>query len=101
MGTEQRLKDHFAQRGEVTDVRIIKNKNTGESRQFGFVGYRTEKQAKDALKFFNGSYFDTRKIIVTIAKAHGDSSLPQPWSRHSKGSQAYKREHPEDEKDKS
>lgn len=94
--TEQRVKDHFAQKGEVTDVKIIRNKNTGESRQFGFVGFRTEKQAKEALKFFNNAYLDTRKLEVSIAKTVGDSALPKPWSRHSKGSKAYKRAHPEE-----
>ena len=69
--TDERLKNHFSQKGEVTDVRIIKNKNTGESRQFGFVGYRTEKEAKEAIKFFNNSYLDTRKIDVSLAKAVG------------------------------
>merc|ERR1712100_932265 len=97
--TDERLKNHFSQKGEVTDVRIIKNKNTGESRQFGFVGYRTEKEAKEAIKFFNNSYLDTRKIDVSLAKASGDNALPTPWSRHSKGSNAYKRAHPEDGKD--
>jgi multiple RNA-binding domain-containing protein 1 len=63
------LKEHFSQRGDVTDVRIIRNKQTGESRQFGYIGYSSEKQAKEALKYFNNSYLDTRKLEVSIAKA--------------------------------
>lgn len=50
-------------------MKIIKNKATGDSRQFGFVGYRTDKQAKEAIRFFNLSYLDTRKIEVNLAKA--------------------------------
>jgi multiple RNA-binding domain-containing protein 1 len=65
--TEQRFKEHFEQKGQVTDVKIVKTKD-GRSRQFGFIGYKTEQQAKAAKKHFDQTYFDTRKIIVEMAK---------------------------------
>lgn len=58
---EDRLRDFFSQKGEVTDVKIIRTKE-GKSRQFGFVGYRSENEAQQALKFFNNSYLDTCRI---------------------------------------
>ncbi|KAK6150250.1 hypothetical protein DH2020_017775 [Rehmannia glutinosa] len=41
----------------------------GKSRQFGFVGFRTEHEAEEA--------------INQIARKVGDPDIPRPWSRHS------------------
>ena len=60
----------------------------GKFRKFGFVGYKTEKQAAAALDHFNNSYIDTSKVQVQVAKNLGDDSLARPWSKHSKGSSA-------------
>ena len=60
-----------------------------KSRQFGFVGFKSSKHAKQALKFFKGTYIDTSKIELEIAKHQGDESIPRPWSRHTIGSSAY------------
>ena len=51
--TEDRMKSHFAKNGDftVTDVKIMRK--GAKSRQFGFVGFKTERHAKEALKFFN------------------------------------------------
>eukprot|EP00742_Colponemidia_sp_Colp-10_P008001 GILJ01008633.1.p1 GENE.GILJ01008633.1~~GILJ01008633.1.p1 ORF type:complete len:934 (+),score=229.04 GILJ01008633.1:199-3000(+) len=91
--TEQRLREHFESKGQVTDVKIVKTKD-GNSRQFGFVGYKTEKDALAAQKYFDNTFLDTSKINVGVAKAIGDSTLPRAWSRHSKGSSAHMRGHP-------
>ena len=40
----------------------------GMSRKFGFIGYKTEAEAKKALKFFNNTFVDTSKISVELAK---------------------------------
>ena len=40
----------------------------GNSRRFGFIGYRTEKDAKTALAHFNNTFVDTSKIVVEKAK---------------------------------
>lgn len=39
---------------------------------------------------------DTSKLEVGLALPVGDSSLPRPWSRHSRGSSAYSSLHPEE-----
>ena len=48
MSSEKPLKEFFSQYGEVTDVRLVKTK-AGKSRQFGFIGFRTEVQATEVL----------------------------------------------------
>ncbi|GAB5591932.1 Multiple RNA-binding domain-containing protein 1 [Umbelopsis nana] len=60
----------------------------GQSRRFAFIGYRTEKEAVRARKYFNDTYIDTSKITVEKSKPIGDKSLPRPWSSHSVGSSA-------------
>jgi multiple RNA-binding domain-containing protein 1 len=40
----------------------------GNSRRFGFIGYKTDKDAKAALAHFNNTFIDTSKIIVEKAK---------------------------------
>ncbi|XP_024381120.1 uncharacterized protein [Physcomitrium patens] len=87
--TEERLREHFAAKGEVTDAKIIRTRD-GRTRQFGFVGYRTEEEAKDAAKYFHRSFFDTSRLTCELAQAVGDPNLPRPWSRHSEGSSKFK-----------
>ncbi|KAJ7333896.1 putative RNA-binding protein 19 [Desmophyllum pertusum] len=60
-------------------------------RRFGFIGYKTEDQAKAALHHFNSSFIDTSKITVDFAKNLGDESLPRAWSKYSEGSSANER----------
>ncbi|XP_059656876.1 multiple RNA-binding domain-containing protein 1 isoform X2 [Cornus florida] len=79
---EDRLREFFSQKGEVTDAKLMRTKD-GKSRQFGFIGYRTEHEAEEALKYFNNSYFDTFRITCEIARKVGDPNIPRPWSRHS------------------
>ncbi|KAM7524839.1 hypothetical protein LguiA_014741 [Lonicera macranthoides] len=79
---EDRLRDFFSQKGEVTDAKLMRTKD-GKSRQFGFVGFRSEREAVEALKFFNNSYMDTCRITCEIARKVGDPDIPRPWSRHS------------------
>ena len=72
--TEEDLRKHFSQKGDVTDVKIMRKEN-GQSRNFCFIGYRTEKSAKEAVKYFNGTFVGTVKVIVEIAKLQNDPSL--------------------------
>lgn len=76
--TEEKLKTFFSQKGQVTDVKILKKKysilisisyTSGVSRQIGFVGYKTEEEAKAAVAFFNNTYFNTSKLSVSFAEA--------------------------------
>jgi len=47
--TDQGLRDHFGQHGELTDVVIMKDKMTGKSRGFGFVTYAKRADAVTAV----------------------------------------------------
>ena len=72
--TEEEIKNHFSQKGIVTDVKIM-HKEDGRSRNFCFVGFKDDQSAKDAIKYFNQTYLKTMKISVEKAKLQGDPSL--------------------------
>lgn len=74
--TEQRLKEHFAPHGNVTDVKLMKKRN-GELRQFAFIGYKSTQDAESAVKYFNKSFIDTARIEVFQAKTFSDPSVPK------------------------
>ncbi|KAI5963395.1 MRD1 [Candida theae] len=73
--TEENLKTHFSQQGDVTDVKLVKSKN-GESRRFAFIGYKSDEAAQKAVKFFNKSFIDTARIDVQLAKSFSDPNVP-------------------------
>ncbi|GAV28965.1 hypothetical protein PMKS-002443 [Pichia membranifaciens] len=81
--TEDKLRDHFSKKGYVTDVKL-KRKNNGESRRFAFVGYKNAEDAENAVKFFNGSFIDTSKVIVELAKSFSDPNVPVSWKERRK-----------------
>lgn len=67
--TEEELKELFGEKGEVTSVRIIKDRFTGNSRGFGFVEMANEEQGQDAIDSLNGIDFKGRSLKVN--KANG------------------------------
>ncbi|KAM1484582.1 hypothetical protein TB2_035701 [Malus domestica] len=56
----------------------------GNSRQFAFIGFRTRRDAQEAMKYYDRSFLDTCRISCEIARKVGDPEIPRPWSRHSK-----------------
>ncbi|CAG7887072.1 unnamed protein product [Brassica rapa] len=79
---EARLRDVFSKKGEITDAKLLRSRE-GTSRQMAFIGFRSEQDAQEAIKYFNNSYLDTFRISVEIARKVGDENAPRPWSRHS------------------
>lgn len=64
----QKLKELFADFGEISDARVITDKYSGKSKGFGFVEYGSEESAQKAIKAMNDKEIDGRKIIVNVAR---------------------------------
>ena len=65
--TEEDLKGHFEQVGEVKSAVIIKDRETGRSRGFGFVEMGNIESAEKAISEFNGKEFAGRPLKVLEA----------------------------------
>ena len=64
--TEDELQDIFAQHGELEEVKIILDRETGRSRGFAFVTY-TDSQAAEHALALDGADIRGRGIRVSIA----------------------------------
>ena len=95
--TEEEIKKHFSQKGAITDVKIM-HKENGQSRNFCFIGFKTEQSAKEAIKYFNQTYLKTMKVSVEIAKLQGDPSLRKK-GKFSKNKKIVKNENNNENKD--
>ncbi len=65
------LRDHFSAAGAVLSARVIRDRDTGRSRGFGFVEMETDDLAQAAIDQFNGKEFDGRELTVSVAKPRG------------------------------
>ena len=70
--TDDQLRDLFAQQGTVVSAAILKDRETGRSRGFGFVEMATDEEAQNAINNLNGTDFDGRKINVSEAREMAD-----------------------------
>lgn len=66
--TEPSLKEAFAKLGEVENVRIIVDRETGRSRCFGFVFFNDEETAEKALALNERMQLDGRVLKISRAK---------------------------------
>jgi cold-inducible RNA-binding protein len=64
----QQLRMAFEVYGNVTDARIIIDRDTGKSRGFGFVEFETDAQAAEAIQMADGLLVDGRTVSVHEAK---------------------------------
>ena len=70
--TDDQLKDAFAPVGTVVSASIIRYRDSGRSKGFGFVEMSTEEEAQKAIDTMNGQDFQGRKLVVSEARP------PQP-----------------------
>lgn len=70
--TDQELEAVFAEQGKVTSATIIKDRDTGQSKGFGFVEMEDFKEAQNAIKTLNGKEVSGRTITVNQARPQED-----------------------------
>jgi RNA recognition motif-containing protein len=70
--TDADLRETFARFGDVSQVNLITDKFTGESKGFGFVEMANNSQADAAIKGLNGKDLKGRNITVNQAKPKTD-----------------------------
>lgn len=71
--TEDELRELFAQFGEVTSAKIIKDNFSGQSRGFAFVEMAEKSAAIEAINALHESQFKNRALTVNEAKPKTNS----------------------------
>ncbi len=66
--TEQMLRETFGQCGTVESANVITDRDSGQSKGFGFVEMSSESEAQKAIQELNGSTLEGREIKVNEAK---------------------------------
>ena len=65
--SEGELRDYFSQYGDIKDIKLISDFQTGRSKGFGFITFSSDEEGKNALEA-NGQELDGRKLNVNTAK---------------------------------
>lgn len=68
------LEAAFAKFGEVTSAKIVKDRDTGRSKGFGFVEMANEAEAQAAIAALNETELDGRTIVVKPANPKSEAS---------------------------
>jgi RNA recognition motif-containing protein len=69
--SNERLRELFAECGQVDSATVVTDRDTGRSRGFGFVEMSTNEEAEQAISKFNGQEVDGRRLQVEKAKEGG------------------------------
>ncbi len=66
---DKSLQETFEEHGTVVSAKVIKDRESGKSRGFGFVEMENSTDAQNAIKALNQSELKGRSIVVNEAKA--------------------------------
>ncbi len=70
--TSDSLQELFATYGEVSSANVIKDRETGRSRGFGFVEMPNDDEAQSAIDSLNEKDFEGKTINVSVSKPKTD-----------------------------
>jgi RNA recognition motif-containing protein len=81
--TEESVRSLFSQFGDVSSVKLIKDKFTGSPKGFGFIEMSSSNEANAAISSLNGQEFEGQRLRVNEARPReeGGSRGPRPMSR--------------------
>ena len=69
--TSEDLEAAFAKFGQVSSAKIVKDRDTGRSKGFGFVEMPSDEEANKAITALNETDLDGRTIVVKPANPKG------------------------------
>ena len=78
--TDASLRSNFAEYGGVSSAKVIMDRDTGQSKGFGFVEMASAEAAQAAISALHGMSVDGRKIVVSLAKPREDRGTSSAYS---------------------
>lgn len=66
------LKSNFAEFGSVASTKVMMDRDTGQSKGFGFVEMTSAEHAQAAISALHGMSVDGRTIVVNLARPRED-----------------------------
>jgi RNA recognition motif-containing protein len=66
--TDSALKNNFAEFGSVSSAKVMMDRETGNSKGFGFVEMASAEVAQAAISALHGMSVDGRSIVVSLAR---------------------------------
>ncbi|HZI19040.1 MAG TPA: RNA-binding protein [Pyrinomonadaceae bacterium] len=70
--TSEDLQELFSQAGTVTSANVVEDRDSGQSRGFGFVEMATKEEGEAAIAQFNGKEYGGRNLTVNEARPRED-----------------------------
>lgn len=78
--TNASLKSNFSEFGEVTSAKVMMDRDTGQSKGFGFVEMSSAEFAQAAIAALHGMSVDGRSIVVNLARPREDRGSSEAYS---------------------
>jgi RNA recognition motif-containing protein len=72
--TEAQIRELFAQVGEITEINVITDRDSGRPKGFAFVSMATDEAAQEAIRRFNGHTLGDRSLTVNEARPREERS---------------------------
>ena len=70
--TDESLLALFAEYGKVVSASVATDRDTHQSRGFGFVEMENQEEAQNAINALDGKTFEDRTIVVSVARPRED-----------------------------
>jgi cold-inducible RNA-binding protein len=77
--TDDELREAFEAHGKVASANVVRDRDTGRSKGFGFVEFENDEEGKAAEKALNGSELGGRTISVAEARPKEDRPRENRW----------------------
>ena len=78
---EEDLRQLFSQAGQIKEVALIMDRDTRQSKGFGFVEMATQAEAEKAIQMFNEHEVDGRRLTVNMARPRTEGGGGRGGSR--------------------
>jgi len=77
--TDETLRALFAPFGNVSSAKVITDRESGQSRGFGFVEMDVVAEGQEAMKSLNNKEIEGRALSVSVAKERAPRTFNKRW----------------------